>query len=93
MIFGATGLLFLLNGTIRKHIVITNMTKDSLRKLNFFYVNDFYGGDTSFEMTIELYKKLRVRFTEGYFNLRKCRTNDANLRKPISETGQNDIKP
>ena len=41
----------------------------------------------------ELYKKLRVRFAEGYFNLRKWRTNDANLRKLISETAQNDIKP
>ena len=38
-------------------------------------------------------KKLRVRFAEGYFNLRKWRTNDANLRKLISETVQNDIKP
>ena len=44
-------------------------------------------------MAIELYKKLRVRFAEGYFNLRKWRTNDANLRKLISETAQNDVKP
>ena len=41
----------------------------------------------------ELYKKLRVRFAEGYFNLRKWRTNDANLRKLIFETAQNDVKP
>ena len=36
-------------------------------------------------------KKLRIGFAEGYFNLRKWRTNDANLRKLLSETAQNDI--
>ena len=35
---------------------------------------------------------MRVRYAEGYFNLRKWRTNVANLRKLIPETAQNDIK-
>ena len=60
---------------------------------NYFYVNDFSGGDTSFEKAIKLYKKLRVRFAGGYFNLRKWRTNNANLRKLNPETAQNDITP
>ena len=38
-------------------------------------------------------QQLRVRFAEGYFNLRKWRTNVGNLRKLISETAQNDNKP
>ena len=59
---------------------------------NSFYVDGFSGGDTSFEMALELYKKLRVRLGEVYFNLRKWRTNVANLRKLISETAQNDRK-
>ena len=59
---------------------------------NSFYVDGFSGGDYSFEMALELYKKLRVRFGEVYFNLRKRRTNVANLRKLISETVQNDRK-
>ena len=70
----------------------TNMTEAFVKKI-FFYVDDFSVGDTSFETAIELYQKLAVRFGEGYFNLRKWRTNDANLRKIITETAQNDIKP
>ena len=38
---------------------------------NSFYVDNFSGGDTSFETALDLYKNLRVRFAEGYFNLRK----------------------
>ena len=36
---------------------------------------------------------MRVRSVERYFYLRKWRTNDANFKKLISETSQNDIKP
>ena len=93
VVFGATSSLFLLNGTIRKHIGNYEYDEAFIEKIGIsFYVDNFSRGDTSFEMAMELYKKLRVRFAEGYFNLRKMRT-DANLRKLHSETGQNDIKP
>ena len=36
---------------------------------------------------------MRVRSAEGYFYLRKWRTNDANFKKLISKTAQNNIKP
>ena len=94
VIFGVTSLSFLLNGTIRRHIGNYEYDEAFVEKIeNSFYVDDFFGGDTSFETAIELYKKLRVRFAEGYFNLRKWRTSDVNLRKLISETAQSDIKP
>ena len=94
VIFGVTSSHFLLNGNIRKHIGNYKYDKVFVEKIeNSFYVDDFSGGGTSFETAIELYKELRVRFAEGYFKLRKCRTNDANLRKLLYETAQNDIKP
>ena len=37
--------------------------------------------------------KKQIRFTEGFFNLRKWRANDADLTKLLSETSQNDTKP
>ena len=92
--FGITSSPFLLNGTIRNHIGNYKYDKAFVQKIeNSFYVDDFSGGGTSFETAIEFYKKLQVRFAEGYFNLRKWRTNDANSRKLISETAQNGIKP
>ena len=94
MIFSVTSSPLLLNGTIRKHIGNYEYDQAFVEKIeNSFYVDDFSGGDTSFETALELYKKLRVRFAEGYFNLTKRRTNVANLRKLISETVQNYIKP
>ena len=94
VIFGVTSSPFLLNGTIRKHVCNYEYDEAFAEKIEFlFYVDDLTGGDTSFDRAIELYKKLRVRFAKGCFILRKRRTNDANLRKLISETAQNDIKP
>ena len=94
VIFGVTSSPFLLNGTIRKRIGNYIYDEAFVQKIGIsFYVDNFSGGDTSFGTAIELYKKLRVRFAEGYFNLRKWRTNYANLKKLISETGQNYIKP
>ena len=75
MIFVATSSPCLLNGTSRKHIGNYEYDQAFVKKIeNSFYVDDFSGGDTSFETALELYKKLRVRFAEGYFNLRKWRT-------------------
>ena len=94
VIFGVTSSPFLLNGTIRKHLGNYKYDEGFVEEIEIsFYVDNFSRGDTSFETAIELYKKLRVRFAEGYFNLRKWRTNYANLKKLISETEQNDIKP
>ena len=71
-IFGVTSLPLLLNGTSRKHIGNYKYDEVFVEKTeNSFYVDNFSGEETSFEAAIELYKKLRVRFAEGYFNLRK----------------------
>ena len=71
-IFGVTSLPLLLNGTSRKHIGNYKYDEVFVGKIeNSFYVDNFSGEETSFEAAIELYKKLRVRFAEGYFDLRK----------------------
>ena len=39
-----------------------------------FYVDDLSGGENDFDNAFELYKKLKLRFLEGLFYLRKRRT-------------------
>ena len=80
---------FLLNGTLRKHV---EKYKDVdpefvLRVLNSFFVDDFTGGEFSFESAFEFYKKLKLRYLEGNFNLRKWRTNSSQLREILMENG------
>ena len=59
VIFGVTNSPFLLNGTIRKHIGNYEYDQAFVEKIeNSFYVDDFFGGVTSFETALELYKKL-----------------------------------
>ena len=56
---------FLLNGTERKHT--SNCSFDS----------DFVtGGEGTVEKAYLLFRKLKLRFLEGRFNLREWRTND-----------------
>ena len=50
-----------------------------------FYANDFSGGANSLEGVNELFKKLKLRFIDGAFNLRKWRTKEPNLRKIIGD--------
>lgn len=56
--------------------------------LRHFYVDDFNSGVKDVSEGVKLYKKLKVRFAEGNFNLRKWRTNNAQLRKYIAEQEQ-----
>ena len=90
--FGVTSSSYLLNQTIRKHVENYKFDTDFVNKvLESFYVDDFSGGENEFEKALELYKKLKLRFLDGLFYLRKWRTNDKKLRDLISET--NDLKP
>ena len=93
MTIGLTSSPFLLNGSIEKHMKKYQFDKPFIEKVkNSFYVDDFSGGDDSFENCFELFKKLKLRFAEGFFNLRKWRTNNEKLRKLISEN-INEINP
>ena len=57
--------------------------------LDCFYVDDFTGGESDFYKALDLFKKLKLRFLDGHFHLRKWRTNDPKLRKIISENTSN----
>ena len=88
VVFGVTLSPFLLNATIRKHnSQYTTADPGYVQKalLSFFF-DDFNGGEFSIDAAFELYKKLKLRFLEGHFNLRKCRTNNQKLREKINET-------
>ena len=84
VIFGVTSSPFLLNQTIRKHVQSYEFDIDFVNiVLNSFYVDDFTGGENDFEKALDLYKKLKIRFLEGLFHLRRRQTNQPKLRKLI----------
>ena len=92
VIFGVTSSPFLLNGTVRKHTSNYNFDSDFVTKtVDSFFVDDFTGGEDTVEKTY-LFKKLKLRFLEGHFNLRKWRTNDKRLRELICDNDTS-IKP
>ena len=47
--------------------------------LDCFYVNDFTGAESDFYKALDLFKKLKMKFLDGYFHLHKWRTNDPKL--------------
>ena len=85
LIFGVNSSPFLLTGTMRKHIsTYKDIDPDFVRKVTeSFHVDDFTGGEFTFENAYELYKKLKLRFNDANFNLRKWRTNHPKLRNLI----------
>jgi len=85
LIFGVSSSPFLLTGTMRKHLSTYNdIDPEFVRKVtDAFHVDDFTSGETNIEQALTLYKKLKLRFAEANFNLRKWRTNDTKLRELI----------
>ena len=80
--FGVKSSLFLLNAVINKHVEKYEFDDEFVQEvLESFYVHDFSGGANAIEGTFELFKKLKIRFLEGSFNLRKWRANESNLRE------------
>ena len=78
---------FLLNGSVSKH---SEKFEDSDREfvnkiLESFFVDDFTSGEYSKQKVVELYKKLKLRFLEGHFFIRKWRTNHPQVREFITE--------
>ena len=64
----------------RKHAKNYEFDVEFMNKiLDCFYIEDFIGGES------DLFKKLKLRFLDGHFHLRKWRTNDPKLRKIISD--------
>ena len=85
VVFGVNSSPFLLNGTIRKHASnYLDIDAEFVEKvMKSFYVDDCISGESSTEKAFQLFKKLKTRFLEGLFCLRKWRTNDPDLRQQI----------
>ena len=58
-----------------------------------FYVDNFVSGDSDFYNAFDLFKKLKLRFLDGHFHLRKWRTNHLKLRKIVTENTSNSLQP
>ena len=79
-IFGVTSLPHLLNETVRKHAQKYDFDIDFINTVfNSIYVDDFAGGKNSIEGAFLLFKKLKLRFLEGLFHLKKWKTDDLKL--------------
>ena len=83
VIFGVT---FLLNGIVQSHgSKHEKMDSEFARKVkNHFYVDDLNTGVYSTEEGFDFYKKIKVRFLEVNFNVRKWRKTGENLCKLIN---------
>ena len=81
---------FLLNATIHKHVEQYQEIDDTFFKdvLKSFYVDDFVEEGKSEDEILTSLKKLKFRFLEGQFSLRKWRTNSAKLREVIQQIEQ-----
>ena len=76
---------FLLNITVNKHIQ-RYCGIDAVKRIKSkFYAYDLKTGITNVDEGIDLRKKLRTSFGEGHFNLRKCCTNNEQLRHVFGE--------
>ena len=78
VIFGVTSSQFLLNGIVQAHgSKYEKINPEFARKVkNHFYVDYLNTGVYSTEEGFDFYKKMKVRFLEANFNVRKWRTND-----------------
>ena len=97
VIFGATCSQFLLNGTVKTHAEKYDKVDPEFSKkvLRHFYVDDFNSGVNSVNEGVDLYKKMKLRFQEGNFNIRKWRSNNKQLIeiiKGIENKNEVDIK-
>ena len=94
VIFGGVCLSILRNKAIRKHAKNYEFDIDFIKKiLDCFYVDDFTGGDSDFSKALGLFKKLKLRFLNRHFHLRKWRTKDPELRRIYLENTSNSLQP
>ena len=90
--FGATCSQFLLGSTLRK--IAENYDESDAefaRKVReHFYVDDLNTGVDSTDKGIETYETMKTRFADANFNLRKWRTNNAELQNYINNKEKSD---
>ena len=67
---------FLLNGTVRKHTSNYNFESDFVTKIvDSFFIDDLTGREDTVGKAYLLFKKLKLIFLEGRFNLMRVTRN------------------
>ena len=94
VIFGSGASPFLLGATIREHLE-NYKTEDPefvSTVLSSLFVDDLVAGGRDSTEAKELMTKLIIRFKEGHFNMRKWKTNDADLREKIKSESKDAVE-
>ena len=88
VIFGAGPSPFLLNGTVRHHLIQYNVQDPEFvkRVIDRLYVDDFAESRQKTDKVYDLYKKIREKMAEGGFTMHKWKTNNPELRRKVEET-------
>ena len=101
VLFGLTSSSFLLNGTLRHHVMKYESVDPEFVQsmLSSLYVDDLDGGKNDSDAAVEFYLKAKVRFLEGGFNLRKWLSSspalmeliEANEQLPMDDINKSDL--
>ena len=93
VVFGLTSSLFLLNGTLRHHVIKYESVDPEFAQgmLSSIYVDGLDVGKNDSDTTFEFYLKAKVRFLEGGFNIRKWLSNSPALMK-LTEANEQSSK-
>ena len=85
LVFGLVCSPFILNAVLRNHLTKykTNDPQFVFDVLKSLYVDDYASGGESVPECFNLYQKLKERFKEGVFNMRKWATNNSELDELI----------
>lgn len=88
VVFGVSASLFLLNATIRQHILQYHSSNPELvdQFLRSVYVDDVTYGSSDVEKTYKLYTWSKSKLAEGGFHLRKFVTNSPTLKQKIERS-------
>ena len=91
--FGAVCSPFCLNTVVQHHILKFENDEEFVESVkNSLYCDDFVGGTESEESAIALYQKLKDRFRQGGFNMRKWHSNSDEVLAKIEHL-ENEVVP
>ena len=91
--FGAVCSPFCLNAVVQHHILKFENDKEFVDNVkNSLYCDDFVWGTKSEESAIALYKKLKDRFMQGGFNMRRWHSNSDEVLAKIEHL-ENEVAP
>ena len=87
LVFGLVCSPFILNVTLRNHLAKYESIDPEFVNtvVKALYVDDFASGKNSVKGCFELYRKLKLRFREGGFNMRKWASNNQELNELIKK--------